>query len=150
MRLICAGSQTWDRADVVWGALGILAAEAARVGDTGLVVVHGACFPKRRDPVTGRLPLESADYLAYLWVRRGGHPLPVEHEPHPANWAKYRRGAGPIRNRAMAKLGADLLIAFLRAGSPGTTDMVQVAEEHEIPTKVIDYAGLPEREDSHV
>jgi hypothetical protein len=140
MRVIVTGSREWDKPETVWGCLDIIAKEAAAVGDREMVVVHGACFPKRDK--AGDMPLKSADYLAYLWARRMGQPLRVRHEPHPAKWGANRRAAGILRNRQMGKLGADVCLAFLRDGSPGTTDMIRVAEEHEIPTQVIDYAEV--------
>jgi len=41
----------------------------------------------------------------------------------PADWNKYGRAAGPIRNRQMAEYG-DILIAF-DAGGNGTKSMIQ-------------------------
>lgn len=144
MRLIVTGSRDWDRPDAIWESLDILARELAAEGEPELVVVHGACYPRRRDPVTGRLPLVSADYLADLWIRRGGHPLPVRPERHPAKWGTHGKAAGQLRNRHMASIGADLCLAFRRAGSTGTTGMVRFAEEAGIPTQVIEYETLPE------
>lgn len=141
MRVLVTGSREWDKPETVWGCLDILAQEAANIGDREMVVVHGACFPKR--DADGTFPLKSADYLAYLWTRRMGHPLRVRHEPHPAKWGVNKRAAGILRNREMARLGADVCLAFLRDDSPGTTDMIRVAEENEIPTQVIEYEPEP-------
>jgi hypothetical protein len=142
MRLLVTGSRDWDKPDVVWGALDIIARETAAIGDE-LTVVHGACFPRRRGP-DGRFPLESADYLADLWCRRE-HPCPVTPERHPANWKVHKRGAGQIRNREMVNLGADLALAFLRDDSPGTTKCIEFAERAGITVQVLDYDSLPER-----
>lgn len=141
-RVLVTGSRDWDCPDVVWGRLDRVATEAAQVGERELVVVHGACFP-RRDPVMRELPLRSADYLADLWCRRRDHhPLPVRVEQHPANWRTHGRAAGPIRNQAMADLGADACLAFVRGNSPGTTGMIRIAERAGIPVQVVDYADL--------
>src|ERR1700733_13017187 len=45
--------------------------------------------------------------------------------PFPADWSKYKLGAGPIRNRQMANY-ADALIAIRFGGeaSKGTTNMI--------------------------
>jgi len=46
-------------------------------------------------------------------------------EKHPANWKKFNNRAGPIRNSKMAKLGANICLAFPCPRSVGTWDMVQ-------------------------
>jgi predicted Rossmann fold nucleotide-binding protein DprA/Smf involved in DNA uptake len=46
----------------------------------------------------------------------------------PANWEKYGKAAGPIRNRLMAA-NADALIAIWDGKSPGTKNMIQEAEK---------------------
>jgi len=117
------------------------------VGEAELVVVHGAHIPKR-DEATGKVPLESADHLADLWIRRGDHPLPVRPERHPPLYAKYGRRATGVRNSEMAKLGADLGLGFIRADSAGSTGMNRFAEEEGIPTKVLRYEDLPALESS--
>lgn len=142
MRVLITGSRNWNRPDVIWSCLDILARELAEAGETELLVVHGAAFPKRRDPVTGLFPLESADYLADMWCRRGGRPLPIHVERHPANWRAHRKRAGLLRNQKMVQLGADVVLAFHRDGSPGTAQCVELAERAEIPVQVIDYADL--------
>jgi hypothetical protein len=45
----------------------------------------------------------------------------------PANWNKYGRSAGPIRNREMAKY-AEALIAIWDGKSRGTANMIKVAK----------------------
>lgn len=58
-------------------------------------------------------------------------------ETHPANWKRHGKGAGPLRNEEMARMGADLCIAF--PGSTGTKDMVHRAEAHGIPVRKVDW-----------
>jgi hypothetical protein len=142
MRLLVTGSRDWDKPEVVWGALDIIAKETAAIGDS-LTVVHGACFPKHRGP-DGRFPLVSADYLADLWCRRE-QPLPVAVERHPARWRELGKRAGYVRNLAMVQLGADLVLAFLRNDSPGTTGCIDLAERAGITVQVLDYDSLPEK-----
>jgi hypothetical protein len=51
----------------------------------------------------------------------------------PAEWKKYGKGAGPIRNTAMAKIG-DALICILAEGSRGAQHMVDTMTKMGKPT----------------
>lgn len=73
--------------------------------------------------------LGGADSLAGQWARERG----VQEVACPANWDKYGRRAGALRNRAMADLGPDKVIAF--PGGIGTNMMVEMAEEYGIPVE---------------
>lgn len=70
---------------------------------------------------------KGADALAADWCRTFGVP----DEPHPADWARHGKAAGPIRNRTMLDAGADLVIAF--PGGRGTADMVGIARKAGVP-----------------
>lgn len=141
-RVLVTGSRNWDRPDVVWESLDRIARELAEAGDDELVVVHGACWPTKRGP-DGKLVLESADYLADIWCRYRQHPLPVVCERHPARWSELGKRAGHVRNRHMVSLGADLVLAFLRDDSAGTTGCIELAEAAGLTPHVLDYADLP-------
>ena len=54
--------------------------------------------------VQGSAP--GADSLAVQWANERG----IKVESHPADWSTHGRAAGPIRNAAMVKLGADLYL----------------------------------------
>ena len=58
--------------------------------------------------------------------------------PVPAEWHRYGRGAGPVRNRAMLEMGPDLVIAFHAdiASSAGTAHMVKIAREAGVEVRV--------------
>ena len=58
-----------------------------------------------------------------------------EIEKHPAEWKKYGRSAGPIRNRKMAE-AADLVICFWDGKSRGTRSMIQNAEKYGKDIKI--------------
>jgi hypothetical protein len=55
--------------------------------------------------------------------------------PFPAEWDKYGRAAGPIRNERMVTWPPDLVLAFHDnlAASKGTRDMVQQAIRARVP-----------------
>lgn len=102
--IVCGGRDYADRATVA-GILGLLR--------DGITIVHGAA--------TG------ADTLAAEEAERWG----VEVEPHPADWTRHGKAAGPIRNQQMLNTGADLVIAF--PGGRGTAHMVRIAREAGVP-----------------
>jgi len=54
---------------------------------------------------------------------------------HPADWARYGKKAGPMRNEAMAKQ-ADALIAVWDGVSRGTADMIRRARKHKLKVYV--------------
>ncbi len=58
-------------------------------------------------------------------------------ERYPANWEKYGRSAGPIRNQQMIKIGKpDIVLVFHEAlaSSRGTKNMMKYAKEVGITT----------------
>jgi hypothetical protein len=81
----------------------------------GVVLVHGDADGVDRQ-------------AAARWESEG---LPTE--AHPADWARYGKRAGPIRNQEMVDLGADLCIGFVHEKSIGTRDCLQRAEMKDIP-----------------
>ena len=60
-----------------------------------------------------------ADTLGKIWAKSKGIPV----KSFPAEWDKFGRMAGPIRNRDMGKY-ADYLVAFWDGESVGTKDMI--------------------------
>jgi predicted Rossmann-fold nucleotide-binding protein len=61
-----------------------------------------------------------ADTLGKEWALERG----ITPEPYPANWNKYKNGAGPMRNQEMIDRGKpDAAVAF--PGNSGTSDMIK-------------------------
>lgn len=58
----------------------------------------------------------------------------------PAEWDKYGKSAGPIRNRKMAEV-ADLVIVFWDLESRGTKSMIKEALRLNKKLLVFDYSG---------
>jgi hypothetical protein len=58
-------------------------------------------------------------------------------EPHPANWRKYGKKAGPIRNREMLDRQPDVVLAFQKGASRGTQDTIDEARCRGIPVRVV-------------
>jgi hypothetical protein len=125
-RLLVTGSRDWTDARIVGEALEAgLAVLQVRVAQAGrCTLVHGA----------GR----GLDELAGEQATRMGMTL----EPHPADWSRLGRRAGPVRNQEMVAAGADLCIGFplgrLGSGvSRGTWGTVAAARAAGIPTLVV-------------
>lgn len=73
--------------------------------------------------VSGGAP--GVDALAEKWAEQNGIPV----KQFPADWDRYGRKAGPIRNQAMAEYG-EALIAVWDGKSRGTRDMIRRARKH--------------------
>lgn len=99
-RVLVTGSRDWCNCTAIADAL----QHAFAAAEHQMIVVHGAC-PTGAD--------WHADHYA-KWMRDIG--LPVDVEPHPANWrpnGTLDRTAGFRRNAEMVSLGAELCLAFL-------------------------------------
>lgn len=74
-------------------------------------------------------------------ARYGQRLFNLQAEVHRADWKKYGRAAGPIRNKQMVELGADLCLAFpdhpKGEGSRGTWNCVDLAQQARIPVLVV-------------
>lgn len=57
---------------------------------------------------------------------------------YPANWDKFGRGAGHVRNSLMAN-NAEYLLAFWNGKSPGTKSMIEKAQNNGLKVTVISY-----------
>jgi hypothetical protein len=121
MRVIVTGSRDADERQVkeILDRLG----EEGEFGvdRKGMVLVQGGC-------PTG------ADYAAFKWALNNGIPV----QTFKADWDKHGKAAGPIRNREMAKSGADIALAFpLRQGeSKGTWGCIHELISEGIETRV--------------
>jgi hypothetical protein len=111
MRVIVCGSRRWHDRDRIASRLADLPGHAT--------IVHGAA--RGADRIAG----QEAEKLGLLV------------EPHPADWDAHGKSAGFVRNREMARLGAELCIAFWDGLSTGTGHMMKTAREAEIPVEVV-------------
>lgn len=73
-----------------------------------------------------------ADTMALRWAAE--EDLPVK--KFPADWDKYGKAAGPIRNEQMAQ-EADALVAFWDGESRGTKSMIDLALKNGLFVVVI-------------
>src|SRR5262245_29065593 len=114
LRVLVSGSREWDDPDPIRRELEIL--------PRGTIIIHGNA--------------RGADRLAHQVAEELG----LEIRPCPAEWEKYGKAAGIIRNRQMLQEDQpDLVLAFHPAidQARGTKHMVEIACEAGVPVKVI-------------
>lgn len=117
--LVCGGRDFADDA-LVWMALERYEECVGKID----VLIHGGA--------------DGADKLAAAWGARSDHTRVLS---FPANWRKYGKRAGPLRNQRMLDEGKpDIVIAF--PGGKGTADMVRRAEG-AVPVWNVGTSGWP-------
>lgn len=113
MKVLVFGGRDYKNWQAVYTALDALLAEH---GDE-LIVIHGDC-------------LTGADRYAGQWAKQNE----CDCAAIPAKWRKYRKTAGPMRNRRMAeKYRPASALQF--PGNAGTADMRSVCDKMGIPVK---------------
>lgn len=75
-----------------------------------------------------------ADALGEKYAKERGYDLKI----FPADWERYGKIAGHLRNIEMAEY-ADALIAFWDDASRGTQDMIRIAERNQLKVRVDHY-----------
>jgi hypothetical protein len=93
----------------------------SRADNPTLTVVHGAC-------PTG------VDAYVDTMARDAGFSV----ETYPADWDTHGKAAGPLRNKQMVDLGADLCLAFPKGVSRGTRGCLALAQAAGIDTRVVE------------
>lgn len=149
-RLLVTGSRDWTDWAKIRSALG----EALRdLGGRPLTVGVSSSMPEQPPPGVDALArvrlvhgnARGADRMcSHVWRR---WYLPVE--AHPADWGRYGRNAGHIRNAQMVRAGADLCLAFILPcqkpdcpnpephGTHGASRCADLAQLAGIETRVI-------------
>lgn len=117
IRILVTGSRHVDATAVriVTGALAQAVIDAAQV-DRDIVIVQGGA--------------RGVDAVAEHWAR------PLKVETHPAEWDRFGKRAGHLRNEHMVSLGAHVCLAFPRTVSPGTWDCIHRAAGAGIPVRI--------------
>lgn len=126
MRVLITGCRHWCGPDM---AESVVARLIAKYGPA-ITIVHGAA--------------KGIDQSFAEACRELG----IKDEPHPADWDRYGKAAGPRRNSEMLAAGADMVVAFHRdlMRSRGTLDMVRQALAAGVPTYLCDdEAAVPRR-----
>jgi hypothetical protein len=82
---------------------------------------------------------KGADTLGEVWAKANGIPV----AEFPADWDKYGKAAGHLRNSEMIVEGKpDYVVAFLHPRSRGTKNMIKQAKGASIPCRVIGINGV--------
>ena len=113
MKVLVCGDRNWSNKDTIRKYL-------ASVPNLELVIEGGA---RGADQLSKQVALEMN--------------IPVRE--YPADWQRYGKAAGPIRNRQMLDVKPDLVIAFHPAIelSKGTKDCVTEARHRGISVRVV-------------
>jgi len=70
-------------------------------------------------------------------AKRAAAELNLGCETWEADWERFGRSAGPIRNNAMLDSKPDLVLAFWDGRSPGTRHTITQAHRRGIPVEII-------------
>lgn len=115
MKIVVSGSRNLSDKEKVFGALDRLHSQRSIE-----LLVHGG--------------QKGADSLANEWADARNVPVKV----YNADWKTLGKEAGPKRNQEMLdKEGPHGVVAFPEGG-PGTKNMMNLAENHGIPVKVVE------------
>ncbi len=117
-RVLVCGDRNWTDAGKIMLALKRI---VSALGEQRVVVVHGKA--------------RGADTLGGV----AGKALGLEIEEHPAQWDKFGRAAGPIRNQEMLDSGLAYAVACHSdlTTSKGTKDMVGRLEKAGVPYELV-------------
>ena len=125
MRLLVCGGREFDDwkllSDSIWSVL-----------ESHDMVHQGVFETKEVELVIIQGGAKGADFLARVWAKLWG----IKMIEYPADWNKYKGGAGPIRNKQMLVEGKpDLVIAF--RGGNGTANMIKQAKGAGVPVEIV-------------
>jgi len=114
-RVLVCGSREWVAPFPIWREL-----QTLLLAEPNLLVIHGGA--------------RGADRLSGQAAASLGIPV-IE---VPAEWERYGRGAGMIRNQRLLEMSPHLVLAFHENvdASMGTRDMIRRARETGIETQV--------------
>lgn len=129
MRILTTSSRAHPRPDLIVDTLDYV---VTKYPNETLVFIHGGCPDGKKDP--DKL---SGDMVVDRWAKRNG----FEVEDYPVTdeeWETLGLKAGPIRNKRMVGLGAELCLAFPIGDSKGTRGCASMAAKAGINTRVFE------------
>lgn len=113
MRILVTGSRDWNDRTVIHNALLSI---SPKEGEQMTVINGGA---------------RGADWLAQECARALGYVVIT----HVADWDKYGKRAGYVRNQQMVDSGVDVCLAFIKNESKGATMCADLATKAGIPVR---------------
>lgn len=122
IRILVTGSRDWTDRSLLYSTLD---------GIIMMIVSHRPVLPIEVTIVHGACPT-GADAMADDYARFRDYGV----ERHPADWDRYGKRAGPLRNYSMVEAGADYAAAFPLEWPSGTEDCYRKAIRASIPTLV--------------
>lgn len=120
MKLIIAGGRDYTDGEAMLSEINKMNGTILPKNGTGIELVCGMA--------------RGADMTAFTLFNAAGFPI----HKYAADWDKYDKRAGFIRNSEMADV-ADMLIAFWDGQSRGTRHMIQCMIDRNKPYHVINY-----------
>lgn len=123
MRVLVCGSRSFNDRDHLIQTLENFCVERGLVTPEDKRDEYGNYLPENITIINGAA--KGADQMASDWAIVNWVPF----EEYPADWEKYGRSAGPIRNIQMLNTGIDVVIAFPRGEAKGTKHMMKIAKE---------------------
>lgn len=115
LKIIIAGSRYFNNYCLLKSKLDILLSNR---NNNEIQIVSGGC--------------RGSDKLGELYAMNNGIDIKIFN----AQWDKYGKSAGPKRNLQMA-IYSDALVAFWDGKSRGTSNMIEVAKQHNLIIRVI-------------
>ena len=106
-KVVVAGSRNYNNYEEAKKFITNCLSEEA---DKDIVFIVGSC--------------RGADMLGERFAQEMGYKL----ESYPAEWSKYGKAAGPLRNKKMAEI-CDLVICFWDGKSRGSATMIDFARK---------------------
>ena len=117
-RIIIAGTRTFDNYEFLRTSCDNILKSVRRIYT--IVIISGTA--------------RGADRLGEQYARERGYEI----RQYPADWKKYGKSAGYIRNSLMAD-NADALIVFWDGQSRGTKNMIETVKKKGLAVKIIHY-----------
>ncbi len=117
MRVLVCGSRNWKDGERILNII--------KTFPKGTVIIEGGA--------------RGADTIAKLSAIK----CKFEYEEYPAQWDKFGKSAGPIRNKQMLVEGKpELVLAFRMPNARGTQNMIDQATEAGVPVEVYEDGGI--------
>lgn len=118
-RVLVCGGRYYNNKEKMFSVLNRVLQICNTNGKT-LIIIHGAA--------------PGADRLCGLWADTH---LPIDNvRAFPADWDRYRKAAGPIRNQQMLVEGKPHVIIAFKGGT-GTANMTSIGKKANVPVLTI-------------